>query len=338
MYRNIRAVIDQLDARRAQVYIEAMIVEVSESKAAEFGVQWLALTGNSSSNYRVAGGTSFTVDPANNIVTLAQGGSAPSAGLTLGLFRQISGQLGLGAVASALESTGSANVLSIPTLTTLDNEEAKVMVGQNVPFVTGQYSNTAATTGATVSPFQTIERKDVGITLRVRPQISEGGTVKLSIYQEVSNIDNTVTSTSGFITKVRSIETNVLVDDGEIIVLGGLMAEDSGGSQQKVPLLGDLPYIGNLFQYKNKTSDKSNLMIFIRPTVIRTPDQSNSVSTDRYDFMRTKVAGKKDDAPLLDLPALSHEKNGLILPEHVIKADPYIPKLDAVTPKPDVIK
>ena len=335
VYRNMRAVIDQLDARRAQVYIEAMIVEVSESKSAEFGVQWMALTGNSSSNYRMAGGTSFNLNAANNIVTLAEGGSAPGAGLSLGLFRQISGQLGLGALASALEQTGNANVLSVPTLTTLDNEEAKIMVGQNVPFVTGQYTNTTSTTGSAVNPFQTIERKDVGIILRVRPQISEGGTVKLAIYQEVSNIDTSATtttttsSTSGPITKVRTVETNVLVDDGAVVVLGGLMSEDSGGNVQKVPLLGDLPYIGNLFQYNNKSRNKSNLMIFLRPTVIRDADKSNVMSTDRYDYMRTKVIGDKGEQLRLNLPALAPEKNGMLLPQDIMSAVQSVSKLDA---------
>ena len=329
----MRAVIDQLDARRAQVYIEAMIVEVSESKSAEFGVQWLALTGNSNSNYRVAGGTSFTVDSANNIVTLAQGNAAPGPGLTLGLFRQISGQLGLGAIASALQSSGTANVLSIPTLTTLDNEEAKMMVGQNIPLLTGQYANTTTTSGSTVNPFQTYERKDVGITLRVKPQISEGGTVKLAIYQEVSNIDSSVTPTSGYVTKVRSIETNVLVDDGDVVVLGGLMAENSGDTQQKVPLLGDLPYLGKLFQYKSDSRSKSNLMVFIRPTVIRNPDQSNMVSTDRYDFIRTKVNGDKGKEPLLDLPAMSKQQGGSLLPNNAVKSSSPASRLDPVAPK-----
>lgn len=328
VYRNLRTVIDQLDARRSQVYIEALIIEVSTTKSAQFGVQWAALTGNSNSNVRVGSATSFnTAGASNNLFALAAAGKSavPNAGLNVGIF---SAQLGLGALASALQSTGNANVLSVPTLTTLDNEEAKILVGQNVPFVTGQYTNTAASSGgATVNPFQTIERKDVGVSLKVRPQISEGGSVKLSIFQEVSNIDNTTTSTAGIITKVRSIETNVIVDDGQVLVLGGLMSEDSGESNDQVPILGDIPYIGSLFKYKSRSHDKSNLLIFLRPTVIRNTDQSNAISVDRYDYMRANVRTDKPNEPLLNVPAITPEPNGILLPQTLLNRDGTTNKL-----------
>ncbi len=202
------------------------------------------------------------------------------------MFRQINGQLGLGALAHALATDGSSNILSIPNLTTLDNEEASIVVGQNVPFISGQFT-TSGTSGA--NPFQTIERKEVGIKLKVKPQISEGGTVKLAIAQEVSNVDST-SNPAGIITNVRSLATNVLAEDGQIIALGGLIGDDSTEGTEKVTFLGDLPIIGNLFKYRKNTRKKTNLLIFLRPTVIRNAEQSNSISLDRYDYLRTQYS------------------------------------------------
>ncbi|WP_304770822.1 type II secretion system secretin GspD [Undibacterium sp.] len=292
VYRNLRGVIDQLDARRAQVYVEALIVEVAADKSNEFGIQWLAATGDENSKYRVGAGSSFG-SGSNSLFDLAKanvatkGSLLPGAGMTVGLFRQIGGQLGLGALAHALESDGNTNVLSIPNLLTLDNEEAKIVVGQNVPFITGQYTSAGT---ANANPFQTVERKDVGLKLTVKPQISEGGTVKLAIYQEASSvIEKSISNASGLTTNQRSISTTVLVEDGQIIALGGLIQDDKTDNVDKVPLLGDIPYLGNLFKYQGKKRTKTNLMVFLRPTVIRNAEQSNSVSLDRYDYMRTQI-------------------------------------------------
>jgi general secretion pathway protein D len=201
----------------------------------------------------------------------------------------------LGFLARFLESTGDGNVLSTPNLLTLDNEEAKIVIGENVPFVTGQFTNTGATGGGATNPFQTIERKDVGITLRVKPQISENGTVRLQIFQEVSSVKpNSANSASGIITSKRSIESNVVVEDGGIIVLGGLLSDQFTGNQEKVPGLGDVPFFGNLFKSEVRTRNKSNLMVFLRPLVVRDPLQTDSLSLDRYEFMR---AGQKDIQP-----------------------------------------
>jgi general secretion pathway protein D len=303
-YRNLRAVIDQLDARRAQVYIESLIVEVTANNTAELGIQWLAATGDSTSTYRLGGGTGFN-SGGNNLITQAgtkaAGGALalPTNGLTLGLFRQIGGQLGLGALAHALETDGHTNILSIPNLITLDNEEARIIVGQNVPFITGQYTTPASGTAAGVSPFQTIERKDIGLSLRVKPQVSEGGTVKLAIYQENSSIDPSVVNSGGIITKKRSIETNVLVDDGQIIVLGGLIEDNVGGGVEKVPFLGDIPFIGGMFKYSTRNRTKTNLMVFLRPIVLRNAEQSANVVSDRYDYMRRAQQGTEDSGILL---------------------------------------
>jgi general secretion pathway protein D len=288
VYKNLRGVIDQLDARRAQVYVEALIVEVSPKNTQDFGIQWMAATGDKNSDYRIGGGTSFDAN-GNGLFNLAAknnatlGSALPTAGLTVGLFRQIGSQLGLGALAHAMASDINNNVLSIPTLLTLDNEEAKIVVGEDVPFLTGSFSQTG-TAGA--NPFQTIERKEVGIKLTIKPQISEGGTVKLAIYQEVSKV--TAPGASGPTVSKRSILTNVLVDDGDIIALGGLIDSSSTGGVEKIPLLGDIPLLGNLFKYQTKNLDKKNLMVFIRPTVIRNAEQANRVSLDRYDYLKAQ--------------------------------------------------
>jgi general secretion pathway protein D len=313
VYRNLRGVIDQLDVRRAQVYIEALVVEITSNKASEFGVQWLGLSGNDTSNYRVGGVQSFTSSGTNNIINLAAaaaggaGGangatgtpSIPSlTGLSIGIFRQINGKLGLGAVAHALESEGNANILSTPNMITLDNELATIKVGQNIPIITGSFTTGAS--GAT-NPFQTVDRKDVGLLLKVRPQISEGGTIKLAIYHENSGIDNTVSSASGIVTTVRAIESNVLADDGQIIVLGGLISDDATENEEKVRGLGDIPVLGNLFKYRTRARGKRNLMVFLRPVVVRSKEQNNSISMDRYEYMRAAgVAGQPlDDSPLI---------------------------------------
>ncbi|EEF22367.1 General secretion pathway protein D precursor, putative, partial [Ricinus communis] len=259
VYRNLRAVIDQLDVRRAQVYIEALVVEVTSTDASEFGVQWVGLTGNNNSSYRVGGLQSFSLGGSNNnIVNLAlaaatgisgsgsttTGSSIPSpTGLSIGIFKQVNGELGLGAIAHALESTGHANILSTPNMITLDNELATIKVGQNIPIITGSFTTGAS--GAS-NPFQTVDRKDVGLLLKVRPQISEGGTIKLAIYHENSGIDNSVSSASGIVTTVRAIESNVLADNGQIVVLGGLISDDESENNEKVRGLGDIPILGNL--------------------------------------------------------------------------------------------
>ena len=335
LYRNLRAVIDQLDARRAEVYIESLIVEVTDTKAAEFGVQWMALSGNSNSAYRVGGATAFTTG-SNNLFNLAAGNSAsaasaagpvlPGNGLSIGLFRQVAGQLTLGAVAHAISSDNAANILSMPNLITLDNEEATIIVGQNVPFITGSFA-TAASGGATgVNPFQTVDRKDIGLKLRVRPQISEGGTVKMAIYQESSSIDTTQNNAAGLITNLRAITTNVLVDDGQIIVLGGLIEDSVSDTDEAVPGLGNLPVVGNLFKYKTRNRAKTNLMVFLRPIVIRSEEQSANVTADRYDYMRTEQKNTQPQPavllPNMTAPVLPPDEKGQVGGNGLVKIVP----------------
>ncbi|MFZ4744478.1 MAG: type II secretion system secretin GspD [Limnohabitans sp.] len=288
-YRQLRAVIEKLDARRAQVFVESLIAEVSADKAAEFGVQWQGPIGNKGDSNIGLLGTNFKVGGANLISLATQGASgtvAPSSGLNVGVAHQSNGTYVLGFLARFLQSTGDANVLSTPNLLTLDNEEAKIVIGQNVPFVTGQYTSNNTTAGS-VNPFQTIERKDVGLTLRVKPQISENGTVKLQIYQEVSRLDPaSLNSSTGLITNKRSIESSVLVEDGAIVVLGGLLQDDYGNSQERVPGLGDVPFFGNLFRSESRSRKKTNLMVFLRPVVVRDGASTQGLSLDRYEQMR----------------------------------------------------
>jgi len=308
VYRNLRRVIDQLDVRRAEVYIESLIVEVSATTASNFGVQWAALSGDSNSAYRVGSLTSFGTG-SSNLVTLAQAGSAatPSTGLTLGVFKQVAGSLTLGAVVNALQSDSSANILSTPNLITLDNELATIQVGQNVPIITGTYATTTTTTS---NPFTTVDRKDVGLTLKVRPQISEGGTIKMAIYHETSSVDSTTTSsTSGVTINKRVIENNVVADDGQIIVLGGLISDTTSADNEGVPGLADIPFIGNLFKYKTRSRAKTNLMVFLRPVIVRSKEQSASLAADRYAYMKSQQVS----APPTD-NSLVHDLGMSVLP------------------------
>ena len=182
-------------------------------------------------------------------------------------------------------------MLSTPTLLTLDNEEAKIIVGQNMPFVTGSFTNTGAAGGTTLNPFQTYERQDVGLTLRVRPQISEDGTIKMVIYQESSNLQ--AATAAGPITRKRAIESSVLVDDGAVVVLGGLLEDQYNASVDKVPGLGDIPVLGNLFKSESRKLTKTNLMVFLRPVIVRDAAATESYSLNRYDLMRAAQQGNQ---------------------------------------------
>jgi len=311
LYRQVRTMIDQLDERRAQVYIESLIVEVTGDNAADFGFQWQGLITSSSQNNALVGGTNFGTTGNLLAITAAQiaggstgtstggtttGGSIGSGsgvagllgeGLNIGLVHNYFGTYGLAAIARLLQSQTNTNIASTPNLVTLDNEEAKIVVGSNVPFVTGQFTNTGV---ATTSPFQTIERKDVGITLRIRPQIGENGTIRMTIFQEASSLSQQVapgTSNAGPSTNKRSIESNVVVDDGQIIVLGGLIEDRYTDNKSKVPLLGDIPYLGALFRSESRTKTRTNLMVFLRPVVMRDADTTNRISLERYEQIRS---------------------------------------------------
>ncbi len=310
-YRQLRAVIERLDTRRAQVYVESLIAEVSADKAAELGIQWQAPVRVNGHDALV--GTNFGTADTGNILALsaamANKGLPPAqGGINLAGLTSFRGAPILGVVANFLQKTGNANILSTPNLITLDNEEARIMIGQNVPFVTGQYTNNNSANGA-VNPFQTIERKDVGLTLRVKPQIGENGTVRMQVYQEVSAIAEK--GLNGPTTNKRSIESNVVVDDSQIIVLGGLLSDEYSNGQDKVPLLGDIPVLGHLFRNESRSRKKSNLMVFLRPIIVRDGREASNLSLDRYDMMRVSQLNTMPDQGLIQptsapvLPAVS---------------------------------
>jgi general secretion pathway protein D len=298
MYRQLRAVIDQLDSRRSQVYVEALIVEVDADRAAELGLQWQGISGKQGDTNIIGLGTNFGSGITNilgaskalvgGLTTLAQADESQVNGINFAVAHQIGSHYTLGVLARALEANTGVNILSTPNLVTLDNEEAKIVVGQNVPFVTGSFTNTGTGTGAT-NPFQTIERKDVGLTLRIKPQIGEGSTVRMTIFQESSAVLSTTaagTANAGPSTTKRSIESTVVVDDGQIIVLGGLIEDNYTEGRSKVPVLGDIPLVGGLFRSENRSRKKTNLMVFLRPVVMRTQDAATRLSLDRYDMIR----------------------------------------------------
>ena len=318
VFNMLRGVIDKLDVRRAQLYIEALVAEVSTDKASEFGIQWqdLQSLGSNNNNLRSFSGTKFSSNGAS-ITSVAQNVGAASNGMNIGLFK---GQINLpglgtitnlGVLAHALESDANANILSKPNLLTLDNEEAKIVIGQNVPFVTGQYAQTNG--GGGINPFQTIERKDVGLTLKVKPQISESDTIKLQIYQEVSSVSDSANS-AGITTNKRSIETSVMVDDGNIIVLGGLIEDRITETINKVPLLGDIPVFGNLFKTQGRGHKKTNLMVFLRPYVMRDGNAANTITNDRYEYIRNQEALVSPqpnwvlpDLPVVQMPEINNK-------------------------------
>ncbi|MFH0933792.1 MAG: type II secretion system protein GspD, partial [Pseudomonadota bacterium] len=249
-----------------------------------------------------------------NIVGASKNISTVGQGLNIGIVSGTTNIPGVGTVlnlrmlARALETDTNANILSAPNLMTLDNEEAKIVVGQNVPFITGQYAQTGSSTTAT--PFQTIERKDVGLTLKIKPQIMQGGTVKLAVYQEVSNVVASATTDAGFITNKRSIESNILVDENQIVVLGGLIQDSVTDVASKTPLLGDIPLLGNLFRYETRTHTKTNLMVFIRPYIMYQSDGYQKITDDRYD----QINKRRQDARMPDHWILPNDDKDKALP------------------------
>jgi general secretion pathway protein D len=290
VYNNLRAIIQKLDVRRAQVFVEGLICEVSADKAAEFGIQWQALSGYNTTQTRVIGGTNFTQrGSGNNIIDVAINPGSVGQGLALGVMKGTVTIPGLGTItnlaflARALETEVGANILSTPTLLTLDNEEARILVGQNIPLLTGSYATTGSST--TVTPFQTFERKDIGLMLRVKPQITEGGTVRLLVYQEVSRIDPTLSTAQSVVLSKRVLESSVVIDDSQIVVLGGLIDDQFTSGSDSVPLLGQIPIAGALFRYDARHRVKTNLLVFLKPTVVRTTADGRSLTSERYDFL-----------------------------------------------------
>ncbi|MBF0290879.1 MAG: type II secretion system secretin GspD [Nitrospinae bacterium] len=328
LFESLKSMIEKLDSRRKQIYVEALIAEISSDKAAELGVQWQSIRGfDGSREPSMTAVGSANLGPKGSGISDLASPAALGSGLSVGI---ISGTLALAdgtvipnilALAHALETVSSANILSTPTLLALDNEQAKIIVGQNVPLVTGSYASTGAQQNS-VNPFQTYDRKDIGLTLRIKPQISDHGTIRLDIYQEVSSLlpITVKTGASDVVTNKRSLESTVLVEDGQIIVLGGLIQDNLSDSVNKVPILGDLPILGQLFRYETKRRVKTNLMVFLRPFIIQRPNDLSGTTSNSYEYIMgeqgdVKVGGSflLSNAPDPKLPPvgkspIAHEK------------------------------
>ena len=304
----LEAVIQRLDIRRAQVLVEAIIVEMELIDGQDLGLQWLfaAENGAFGSNInagdararRIADAVFGDPDDDNGDIgdfdlnSLA-GALAQTPGLSLG-WGTIDDDLTMAVIVNALAEQNNANILSTPSLLTLDNQEAYITVGQNVPFVTGQYTNTGTGGDGAQNPFQTIERENVGITLKVTPHINEGNSVVLDIEQEVSSLTGLSAIASDLITNERKILTKVLAEDRRVVVLGGLIKDDIQDGSQKVPLLGDIPLLGRLFRTDGVQVTKTNLLVFIRPTIIRDPQELAGASAEKYRYIRNQQLLRKE--------------------------------------------
>jgi len=339
--RTLKRVISQLDIRRAQVLVEAVIAEVSADVTRELGVQWI-FSGAKDGEGPI-GVVNFTnsgspvADVINGAAAVANGGTFPSVldNALLG-FGRTNGSFNYVAVMNALASDANTNILSTPTLVTLDNEEAEIVIGENVPFVTGSFTSTGAADGAT-NPFQTIQREDVGLTLKIKPQINEGDALRLEIEQEVSSIADSVAGASDLVTNKRSIKTNVMVDNGQVVVLGGLIEENVRESKQKVPLLGDIPVLGALFRSTTGDVEKTNLMVFIHPVILRDAAVTNLYTNNKYNFIRSLQRGEDNEGinlmPDANHPALPRlEEFSGISTAPAVPADPAAPSAETEPP------
>jgi general secretion pathway protein D len=282
------AVVNQIDIPRLQVQVDAIIVEVSEEKAAELGVTWLL---DGSSDDEAVGLTNFS-NTTGGIIDLAAAGAGDTPdvsvirqGLTLGLGAISETGTSWAAILSALRGDADTNVVSTPQIVTLDNEEAEIRVGQEVPFVSGQFTNTGANQGS-VNPFQTIQREQIGTNLKITPQINEGSGVKLEIEQETSSLSATVQGAADLVTNKRTITTSVFVNDGEVLVLGGLIDDQLFESERRVPGLSRIPGLGWLFRARKTDRKKTNLMVFIRPTILRNAEDARFQTNAKYRYIQ----------------------------------------------------
>lgn len=291
MMRALTQIVDKLDIRRAQVLVEAIIVEVIADKTSELGVTW-ALRDEDGSNTPLA----VTNFPSNSAGVVQLGGAAGSGGavdpgnligegITVGVGRISDSGVSFAAILTALQGDADTNIISTPSIVTTDNEEASLNVGQEVPFVTGSFSNTGSTGGA-VNPFQTINREQVGVKLTITPQINEGDSMLLKISQEISSIAQSASGAVDLITNQRTIETTVIVDDGQILVLGGLLEDVLRESDQRVPILGSIPGLGALFRSRKTDKVKTNLLVFIRPTILRDSAAVTRETNQKYNYIR----------------------------------------------------
>jgi general secretion pathway protein D len=345
--KSLMAVIDKLDIRRAQVHVEAIIVEVDVNHSANLGVQWILygqgnsvvpaavtnLPGSGTSIVDLAaaalgGVTGLSTSTSATTSTTTTGSTAASAlssaiptGATLAVGRFSSTGTNFAAIIQALRSDGTSNIISTPSLITMNNEEAEVKVTQEIPLITGQYTSSTAAVNGTTSPFETIQREEVGTILKVTPHINEGNSVQLKIEQEDSSPGAKLTDSADISTNKRSIKTTVLIEDGGIVVLGGLMSDTVTESEDRVPVLGAIPLLGNLFKSRSGSRQKKNLMVFIRPKILRDSGALEGISQDNYDLMR------QDEKNL-------HHGHITLLPGEKQPMIPAIPPNSALPPAP----
>jgi len=321
LFRSLQGVINKLDVRRAQVLVEAVIVEVNDDRTAELGVSWF-VDGSPDGKGPISG-TNFKdgFNAAGAMGSFRDGNipPIPTPISFLGMGRFNSGTTDFAALINAIQGDSRTNVLSKPNIMTLDNEEAEIIVGQTVPFRTGSYTSTGDS-GSPTNPFTTISRENVGITLKVKPQINEGNAVKLDIEQKIDSVAKSPEGAADLTTNTRSIKTSVLVDDGGTIVLGGLIEDDVQESVQKVPLLGDIPFLGALFRNKSTTKVKKNLLVFIHPTIVRDAATATRITSGKYDYIRAEQLRFNEKGVMMvddaDLP---------LLPEYLELPPPYEP-------------
>ena len=311
----VMEIIDKVDIRRAQVLVEAVIAEVNADKTSDLGVNWAAWSSNSGSNVPVAGfiepvGGSSLADLASTAASIAGGSSSTNTssltGTILAIGKISSNGINFGAMLKALSGDAHTNIVATPSAITLDNQEAELKVAQEVPIITGAYSSSTSTSSSsnssTVNPFQTVQRQEVGTILKVTPQIaSEGNSVVLKISVESSSVAATSVSSVDITTNKRTVSTNVLVEDGGIVVLGGLISDTVNSSEQRVPLLGSIPLIGYVFKTRDYSRTRNNLMVFIRPKILRTPEQTAVATDSKYEYIldQERKAYQKGAAPLL---------------------------------------
>jgi general secretion pathway protein D len=321
--KSLMGVIDKLDIRRAQVQVEAIIVEVDVNKSSNLGVQWLLFgqgnstvpagiinlpgTGTSIVDLAAAAlgftqGTTSTTTVPGVVGTPTISSSTVGTGATVAVGRVVNSGVSFAALIQALRSDGSSNIISTPSLITMNNEEAEVKVTQEIPLITGSFSNTTQSVGGTSSPFQTIQREEVGTILKVTPHINEGNSVQLKIEQEDSSPGAKLTDSADISTNKRSIKTTVLIEDGGIIVLGGLMSDTVTESEDRVPGLGAIPLIGNLFKSRSGTRQKKNLVVFIRPRIMRDADATETTSEQKYNDVRRMQQGINGNGHITLLP------------------------------------
>ena len=334
--RSILAVVEQLDIRRAQVLVEGIIAELTAVNSQQLGVNF-AVNGadqNQPIAYTNLGGAT----QAAAALALSEGATGLAGGLSLALGRFGGDGIDFGFLLSAIASDSDNNILSTPTLVTMDNQEAEIVVGQNVPFVTGTQLSSSND-----NPFQTIERQDVGISLKVKPQINEGDNIKMEIEQEVSDVANTaVSGASDIVTNTRSIKTTVLVENGQTLVLGGLIDDQVNDTRDKVPLLGDIPLLGSLFRYRTNSQSKRNLMVFLHPTILRDPDTADFYSRSKYDDVREAQLGLFEDerdrslAPRPSLPELHLYFEGRKVAATTDALNTLVPSTGGAPSAPDV--